>query len=83
MSPQKGDAMRFGFGGILVLVFGLLNVENVAAQEPSSKGAAPAAISRAICGQGTYDLSLGIQPFGRETFELQCAKYYHYEHCHW
>lgn len=59
----------------------LTSAQGLAAQEKASQDksasavsaqAAPALLSPKICGKGVYLLSIGEQPLGRETFEIQC-----------
>ena len=59
---------------LLLISLSLVRSASIAGQEAARKLplAAPV-LSPAVCGAGTYLLSLGTQSLGRETFEIKCA----------
>src|SRR5262249_34028480 len=63
-------------------LFALIIVPNAIGQEPAKavseqgqKQLPPAVspLSPTICGPGSFEVSLGSQPLGRESFEIKCA----------
>jgi dienelactone hydrolase len=64
---------------ILIPIFILLALPVVPAQNTNAPNAgqlpkAPPLLSEALCGKGTYLVSLGGTSIGRETFDVQCAE---------
>jgi dienelactone hydrolase len=57
----------------ICLLIAMFLLTPVAAQQTKSLPPAVPLLSPALCGAGTYVVSLGTQPLGRETYEIKCV----------
>ena len=68
--------MKLLFAAIPTLILSVPTFAQEAAKPADSKQNLPPAVSASsptICGPGTFEVSLGSQSLGRETFEIKCA----------
>ena len=58
----------------ILLTFPAVQGQNANAPNAGQLPAAPPLLSQALCGKGTYLVSLGGTSIGRETFDVKCAE---------
>src|SRR5947207_14496708 len=68
--------MKLLFAAIPTLILSVPTFAQEAAKPADSKQNLPPAVSASsptICGPGAFEVTLGSQSLGRETFEIKCA----------